>query len=60
MTFSSPSPDPARAAPADDVNAAIRRLMEQPADARRAEEYSRLLTLWARAASDTSAWTTAA
>ena len=30
----------------DEVNAAIRTLMEQPADARRAEEYTRLLTLW--------------
>ncbi|MCX2971186.1 MULTISPECIES: hypothetical protein [Streptomyces] len=39
---------PVRPAPAD-VNARIRDLMEQPADARRAEEYVRLLALWSEA-----------
>ncbi|WP_228450223.1 hypothetical protein, partial [Streptomyces alkaliterrae] len=34
-----------------DVNARIRRLMDQPADERRAAEYIRLLHLWAEATS---------
>ncbi|MBW1602768.1 hypothetical protein JJV70_11735 [Streptomyces sp. JJ66] len=61
---SRPGDGPARPAPADDVNAAIRHLMEQPADSRRAEEYVRLLSLWAQATTPptgaTATWTTAA
>jgi hypothetical protein len=33
----------------DDINTRIRHLMEQPADERQAEEYARLLVLWAEA-----------
>ncbi|WP_340560995.1 hypothetical protein [Streptomyces sp. GSL17-111] len=54
---SSPLADAPRPAAAADVNDAIRRLMEQPADTRRAEEYVRLLSLWADTTTD---WTTAA
>lgn len=43
-----------------EVNTAIRTLMEQPADARRAEEYTRLLTLWDVATRHYSNLTTAA
>ncbi|GAA4689121.1 hypothetical protein GCM10023347_51250 [Streptomyces chumphonensis] len=57
MTSSPLADAPRPAAAAADVNDAIRRLMEQPADTRRAEEYVRLLSLWA---DTTPAWTTAA
>ncbi|WP_405759414.1 hypothetical protein OG234_13065 [Streptomyces sp. NBC_01420] len=44
-----------------DVNDAIRRLMSRPPDPARAEEYGRLLELWATACpQDGSCWTTAA
>ncbi|WP_158857550.1 hypothetical protein [Streptomyces sp. NRRL B-1347] len=32
----------------DDINTAIRRLMEQPVSDQRAEEYRRLLWLWVK------------
>lgn len=44
-----PSPTPLHGQPcpdAEDINASIRQLMDQPATARRAEEYRRLLELW--------------
>ena len=46
---------------ADEVNALIRRLMDEPADQRRAQEYERLLALWAEATrADGSDWGKAA
>ncbi|MFF4900399.1 hypothetical protein [Streptomyces sp. NPDC001068] len=46
---------------ADAVNEAIRRLMSQPADQTRAEEYQRLLELWAPACRRAHGnWTTTA
>ncbi|WP_157878646.1 hypothetical protein [Streptomyces chattanoogensis] len=51
-----PAPLPAP----DEVNEEIRRLTEEPADARRAEEYIRLLTLRTEAARSSTAWTKAA
>ncbi|MER8160198.1 hypothetical protein [Streptomyces sp. NPDC094472] len=45
----------------DEINDRIRILMDEPADKRRAEEYTRLLVLWAEAAmADGSGWGTAA
>ena len=44
----------------DEVNAEIRRLMDEPAGDRRSEEYVRLLTLWTEAARASTAWTKAA
>ncbi|MEU8870413.1 hypothetical protein AB0D24_04470 [Streptomyces javensis] len=45
----------------DEINDRIRLLMNQPADKRRAEEYTRLLVLWAAAtAANRSGWGTAA
>ncbi|UQA91393.1 AAA-like domain-containing protein [Streptomyces halobius] len=44
----------------DEVNAEIRRLMEEPVCARRTEEYFRLLSLWTEAARSSTPWTKAA
>ncbi|MET9322019.1 hypothetical protein ABZX75_17760 [Streptomyces sp. NPDC003038] len=46
-------------APAE-VNRAIRDLMDRPDDGRRAEEYARLLLLWAEANAARDRWGTAA
>ncbi|MEU4891164.1 hypothetical protein AB0B12_03760 [Streptomyces sp. NPDC044780] len=45
----------------DEINRRIRHLMSRPADKRRAEEYTRLLVLWAEAtAGNGSDWGKAA
>ncbi|MDN3059594.1 hypothetical protein PH213_34700 [Streptomyces sp. SRF1] len=45
----------------DEINRRIRLLMDEPADKRRAEEYTRLLVLWAEAtAANGSCWGKAA
>ena len=45
---------------AAEVNAATRRLMDDPSSTARTEEYVRLLTLWAEATADRARWDTAA
>ncbi|TMU98204.1 hypothetical protein [Streptomyces sp. DASNCL29] len=45
----------------DEINRRIRLLMDEPADKRRAEEYTRLLVLWAEATTaDETVWGRAA
>ncbi|MEU4898949.1 hypothetical protein AB0B12_42670 [Streptomyces sp. NPDC044780] len=45
----------------DEINRRIRLLMDEPADKRRTEEYTRLLVLWAEAtAANGSGWCKAA
>ena len=44
----------------DEVNAQIRHLMERPSSVERAEEYVRLLELWAQATAPLREWSTAA
>ena len=43
-----------------EVNAAIRRLMEQPSGQERTEEYIRLLVLWGEATATRNGWGKAA
>lgn len=51
---------PSRPTTSTEVNAQIRRLMDRPSGDERAQEYIRLLALWAEAAAARTDWDTAA